>query len=67
MLFSCISSRSLAFLVTVCFNYLLSGLGPHGTYWLFAAFCAASAAITYKALPETRGKTLREVQEAFRH
>ncbi len=57
---------SLAFLVTVCFTYLTAGLGTYGTYWLFACFCAASAVVTYKFLPETRGKTLREVQEAIR-
>ncbi len=56
---------SLAFLVTVCFNGMTSAMGNHGAYWTFAGFCAASALVTYRFLPETRGKTLREVQEHF--
>ena len=56
----------LAFVVTVTFNHLIVGLGEPGTYWLFASFCVVGIVVTAKCVPETRGKTLREIQEAFR-
>jgi sugar porter (SP) family MFS transporter len=44
--------------------WLLQTLGPHGTFWLFALLCAPAIYLAWKLLPETRGKTLEEI-EAF--
>ena len=44
------------------FNSMLSGLGDWGTFCLLAAVCLAGGAISYAALPETKGRTLWEVQ-----
>lgn len=57
---------TLAFVVTVTFNYLIEALGDYGTYWLFSGFCIVGMLVTWKHLPETRGKSLTEIQELFR-
>ena len=38
------------------FPSLVSGLGQHGTYWLFAAVAASSNIFFYFCVPETKGK-----------
>lgn len=64
--FASMVNWALAFLVTLSFTYLTAALGDYGTYWLFAAFGILGIFFTAKYVPETRGKTLREIQEAFR-
>jgi SP family arabinose:H+ symporter-like MFS transporter len=44
------------------FNSMLGSLGDWGTFGLLAAICLAGGAISYAALPETKGRTLWEVQ-----
>ncbi len=56
---------SQAFLVALSFHYLNQQLGTYGTYWLYASFCALGAGVAYLCLPETRGRSLAEVEEAF--
>lgn len=55
----------LAFAVTLTFTYLIEWLGDYGAYWLFAAFCVLGTVVTLKFVPETRNKTLREIQSDF--
>ena len=57
----------LAFLVTVSFNYLIAALGDYGTYWLFTAFCILGMFGTHRYLPETKGKSIQEIQDNLRN
>ena len=41
---------------------LLDNLGPHITFWIFAFFCVPTIYIGWKLLPETKGKTLEEIE-----
>ncbi|MEX2344091.1 MAG: sugar porter family MFS transporter [Balneolaceae bacterium] len=40
----------------------LAGLGTAGTFWIFAGFCFVAFWVIYGLVPETKGKTLEEIQ-----
>ncbi|QBQ41543.1 MFS transporter [Sphingobacterium psychroaquaticum] len=42
---------------------LLNRLGSMYTFWLFALFCAIAFVTVYMLLPETKGKTLEEIEQ----
>lgn len=42
--------------------WLLENLKPYGTFWLFALFTLPSVYIVLKILPETKGKSLEEIE-----
>lgn len=42
---------------------MLKGLGTSGTFFVFATFCAIAFLVVYFMLPETKGKTLKEIQD----
>ena len=44
---------------------LESPLGAHGAYFLYAAFSLSAAAVAVAFLPETRGMSLKEIEEHF--
>lgn len=48
--------------ITTAFGYMLV-LGPHFTFWFYSAGCAAAFIFTIVVVPETRGKSLEEIQE----
>lgn len=52
----------LVFLVTRTFHMLTKALHESVTFWLFASVCAMSALFAYVYVPETKGKTLHEIQ-----
>lgn len=54
-----------AFLVTKIFHDLLDLLTPYGTFWLFAAFCGLNVLFTVLCVPETKGKTLEQIESYF--
>ena len=37
-----------------------------GTFWLFASMCAVNVVFTIAFVPETKGKTLEQIQDNFR-
>ncbi len=41
---------------------LKKGLGPAATFWIYAAICAAGFVLILLRLPETKGKTLEEIE-----
>ena len=43
--------------------WMLENLTPTGTFFLFAAMCIPYILIMWKAVPETTGKTLEEIEE----
>ena len=40
----------------------LDNLGPDITFWIFAFFCLPTIYIGWKLLPETKGRTLEEIE-----
>ncbi len=56
---------STIFGVVKLFPWLLSEIGSPATYASFAGVCLVTAAFSHLVVPETRGKTLQEVEEMF--
>ncbi|GHT12585.1 MFS transporter [Planctomycetales bacterium] len=44
------------------FPILNSELGASGTFWVYGGICLVSAFVIYFSLPETKGKTLEEIE-----
>ncbi|MCF8226590.1 MAG: sugar porter family MFS transporter [Bacteroidales bacterium] len=40
----------------------MDNLGPANTFWLFALFCLPTLYIGWKIMPETKGRTLEEIE-----
>lgn len=53
---------TLTFVVTFSFVKLVDGLGEDWTFWLFAIICGIATIFIYYLVPETKGKTLSEIQ-----
>jgi MFS transporter, SP family, xylose:H+ symportor len=51
-----------SFVLTFTFPILQRGLGSAGTFWTYAGICAAGFIFVAMAVPETRGKTLEEIE-----
>lgn len=54
-----------SYTVQQVFPWELSVLGPAGTFLLFAIFAALAFIFTVKYIPETKGKTLEELEEVL--
>lgn len=54
-----------AFIVTKSFVIFQESLGLHGTFWLFSGFCVIAVVYVLKIVPETRGKTLEDIELCF--
>lgn len=54
------------FLLTYTFPLINKGMGTGPTFWLYAAICALGFVFVLKRLPETRGKSLEEIEDAWR-
>jgi sugar porter (SP) family MFS transporter len=50
------------FLLTYTFPILNAHLGSAGTFWLYAAICVAGFVFIKFKLPETKGKTLEQIE-----
>jgi len=57
---------SACFVLTYTFPLLNARLGAAGTFWTYAAICLAGLLFLYFRLPETRGKTLEEIETGIR-
>ncbi len=51
------------FTLTYSFPILNSSLGSYGTFWLYSAICLAGLLYFRKKLPETKGKTLEQIEK----
>ncbi|KAJ8715695.1 hypothetical protein PYW07_010177 [Mythimna separata] len=49
--------------VQSAFGYMLIAWGPYVTFWIFAGFCALAFVFSVIFVPETKGKSLLEIQE----
>lgn len=54
------------FLLTYTFPLLNAALGAAGTFWTYASICLAGLLFLFFHLPETRGKTLEEIETNLR-
>jgi SP family facilitated glucose transporter-like MFS transporter 8 len=60
---ACILNWILAFLVTRFYQDLATSFGIHTTFWIFAAISLIGTVFVFFVVPETKGKTLREIQK----
>lgn len=54
---------SASFVLTYTFPLLNNALGAYGTFWLYGVICVAGFLFIKAYLPETKGKTLEEIEE----
>lgn len=52
-----------SFGVTKFFNDMNNAMGRSGTFWFFAASCLATAIFSIIYIPETKGKSFKEIQD----
>lgn len=52
-----------SFSLTYTFPLLNASLGSYGTFWIYAAICALGFFFFAKRLPETKGKSLEELEK----
>lgn len=52
-------------LVALTFLVLVENLGPSYTFWLYALVSVGSFLFSYFRVPETKGRTLEEIEEAI--
>ena len=50
-------------LITLTFLTLLERVGPSGTFWLYGASAIAAGIFSYYYVPETKGRSLEEIEE----
>jgi facilitated trehalose transporter len=53
------------FVVIKTFPMFFEEMGPHYTFWLYAASCMVSIIFVVLVVPETKGKTLVEIEKHF--
>ena len=53
------------FILTDTFTLLIENerIGEAGTFWIYAAICVLGFLFTLRFLPETKGKTLEEIEK----
>lgn len=54
---------ALAFVITKYFSNIVNSFGNHTAFWIFTVCCIISVLFTVFLLPETKGKTLRQIQD----
>ncbi|XP_007573247.1 PREDICTED: solute carrier family 2, facilitated glucose transporter member 6 [Poecilia mexicana] len=61
-----LSNWGMAFVVTKTFQDMMNLLTSAGTFWLFACMCGLNIIFTVIFVPETKGKTLEQIEAIFR-
>lgn len=46
---------------------MLDGIGPAGTFWIFAILCSPTLWLVWKLIPETKGRSLEEIEEHWKN
>lgn len=59
-------SFTLSILVSLLFPYLSANVGDGWTFVIFSTFSAVSSVLIYASVPETKGRTLEEIQELLK-
>ena len=67
LLGAAVSSFNLAmtFLVLKFFTSIYLAIGFHGLFWIYSVFSLVGAIFGYVFIPETKGKTLKEIEAHF--
>lgn len=52
--------------LTFSFPYLNARLGADVTFWVYSAICLVASIYLYRRCPETKGKTLEEIQNTLK-
>ena len=63
--FATLTNWTLAFIVTNTFESMVTTLTNQGVYWFYAGFCLLGFVFVYILVPETKGKTLEEIEAMF--
>lgn len=59
---ACLFNWASVLVVTKFFGDISLLLGSHGSFWIFSVIAALGTVFTYVMVPETKGKTLDEIQ-----
>ncbi|KAL1449888.1 hypothetical protein WDU94_002360 [Cyamophila willieti] len=59
---ACLFNWASVLVVTKFFGDVSAKLGGHGAFWIFSVIAALGTVFTYVLVPETKGKTLDEIQ-----
>ena len=54
-----------SFILTFTFPILNNLLGTHGSFWIYSIICLGGYLFIYKKLPETKGKSLEEIEKGL--
>ena len=63
--FATLANWTMAFIVTMTFKSMVAALTNQGVYWFYSAFCLMGFIFVYFLMPETKGKTLEEIEAMF--
>jgi facilitated trehalose transporter len=58
-------SLAILFVVIKTYHYLKNSIGEDGTFWLYSFVCLCSCFFVYFLVPETKGKSLTEIEKFF--
>jgi SP family facilitated glucose transporter-like MFS transporter 8 len=61
--FSCVLNWILAFVVTKFYADMAASFGTYTTFWIFAVISCIGTVFVFFIVPETKGKTLDEIQK----
>ncbi|XP_056147927.1 solute carrier family 2, facilitated glucose transporter member 8 [Lampris incognitus] len=61
-----LANWGMAFIITKTFQDLMALMTSAGTFWMFAVACALNVVFALIFVPETKGKTLEQIQANFR-
>ncbi len=61
-----VTNWGLNLMVSVTFLTLVAVLGEAGTFWLYGGIAVGAWVFFYKLAPETKGKTLEQIEESWR-
>jgi len=59
---ACLFNWLMAFIVTKFYTNMIDAVHSYGTFWIFSGFCAIGTLFVYFLVPETKGKTLEQIQ-----
>ena len=66
LFFSGLSNLNM-FIVVKTFPGLTNMVGDSGTFWLYSAFCFVMILYTLVWIPETKGRTLQDIEQYFNY
>ena len=59
---ACLFNWLMAFIVTKFYSTVKTAIGGSGTFWIFSVICGLAVVFVFFVVPETKGKTLEQIQ-----